>query len=79
MNWKEMEIFKGIDLNDSFVLSWKYINDTLTFDIEASIWPESPFYEKPVGDDYTCYKNAFLSLGISDPACILVRVAQQVV
>ena len=61
MNWTEMEIFKGIDLNDSFVLSWLKSENDVTFNIEASIWPESSFYETPSNDEYTCYKKACLS------------------
>ena len=61
MNWEVMEIFKGIDLNDSFVLSWRQGTHELTFELEASIWPESKYYEKPRIDEYTCYKSAELS------------------
>ncbi len=55
-----MEIFKGIDLNDSFVLSWHQGENELTFGLEASIWPESRYYEKPKPNEYTCYKPAIL-------------------
>jgi len=60
MNWNEMDIFKGIDLNDSFILSWHLSANDLVFEIEASIWPESKYYEKPKKDEYTCYKPAVL-------------------
>ena len=50
-----MEIFKGIDLNDSFVLSWYQGTNELTFELEASIWPESTYYEKPKPNEHTCY------------------------
>ncbi len=56
-----MEIFKGIDLNDSFVLSWSRSENELTFEVEASIWPESKHYEKPKNNEFTCYKPARLS------------------
>ena len=61
MNWNEMEIFKGIDLNDSFVLSWRSERNELSFDVEASIWPESRYFESPKTDEYTCYKLAVLT------------------
>ena len=61
MNWEEMEIFKGIDLNDSFVLSWQGESNEITFELEASIWPESKYYEKPKENEHTCYKPATLS------------------
>ena len=61
MNWTELEIFKGIDLNDSFVLNWSQEGSRLTIDIEASIWPESKYYSEPKKNEYTCYKKAVLS------------------
>jgi hypothetical protein len=61
MDWQELEIFKGIDLNDSFILNWKHGKDFLTFEIEASIWPESQFYIEPKLNEYTCYRKATLS------------------
>ena len=60
MHWKEIEIFKGIDLNDSFVLSWNQVGNELTFELEVSIWPESKHYESPKKGEYTCYKPASL-------------------
>lgn len=57
-DWTELEIFKGIDLNDSFVLGWSNSKDSLTFDIEASIWPDSEHYSDPKPGEYTCYKPA---------------------
>ncbi len=50
----------GINLQDSFVLSWSVENDRLTFEVEASIWPDSPHYEPPLPDKFTCYKHATL-------------------
>ena len=55
-----MEIFKGIDLNDSFVMSWNRGTNDLAFEVEASIWPGSEYYEKPKNGEYTCYKPARL-------------------
>ena len=52
MNWEELEIFKGIDLNDSFVLSWRKEPNEVIFELEASIWPESEYYEEPKKDGH---------------------------
>ncbi len=60
MNWNQLEIFKGIDLNDSFVLSWQKVGDNLLIELEASIWPESKHYRSPNEDEYTCYRKATL-------------------
>ncbi|WP_330149770.1 hypothetical protein [Shewanella xiamenensis] len=55
-----MEVFKGIDLNDSFVLDWSYENNRLCFELEASIWAESKYYVEPKLNEYTCYRKATL-------------------
>ncbi len=60
MNFTELEIFKGIDLTDSFVLYWELERNCLSFDLEASVWPESRYYSKPKDDEFTCYKKARL-------------------
>lgn len=56
-----MEELKGIDLSDSWVMYWHYKENELYFDIEASIWPESKYYEDPKEGEYTCYKKARVS------------------
>ena len=60
MEWPQIEIFKGIDLNDSFVLNWRHENDHLSFELEASIWPESEYYMAPKQGEHTCYRKATL-------------------
>lgn len=55
-----MEFFKGIDLFDSFVTSWKLEDNDLSFELEISIWPESKFYSEPKEKQYTCYKTGIL-------------------
>ena len=52
-----MDIFKGLDLNDSFVLGWSSTETDITIKIEASLWPESSLYLKPKFDEYTCYRS----------------------
>ena len=52
-----MDIFKGLDLNDSFVLGWSSTETDITIKIEASLWPESSLYLKPKSDEYTCYRS----------------------
>ncbi|MGR6779036.1 hypothetical protein [Moritella viscosa] len=60
MEWSKVEIFKGVDLNDSFVLDWCNEIDHLTFELETSIWPESVHYLKPKKNEHTCYRRATL-------------------
>ena len=61
VDWFDMEEFQGVDLNDSWVLSWKETEDDLVFQVEASLWPGHPKYAEPPKSDWTCYKKATLS------------------
>lgn len=61
VDWWDMEEFQGVDLNDSWVLSWEETEDNLVFQIEASLWPGHPKYRKPPKSDWTCYRKATLS------------------
>lgn len=60
MDWRHLETFKGIDLNDSFILDWSHENGRLSFELEVSIWPDSAYYIEPKPDEYTCYRKAIL-------------------
>ncbi|MGF1630271.1 MAG: hypothetical protein ACFCUT_12435 [Kiloniellaceae bacterium] len=60
LNWTDMPAFRHVDLNDSFVLSWKEDGGTLVFEIEASLWPGHPRYTTPPKTDWTCYRKAAL-------------------
>lgn len=61
MDWTELDKFRGIDLNDSFILGWCHEGQNVIFELEASIWPESEHYLPPKPNEYTCYRRATLS------------------
>lgn len=61
MDWAELSEFEGIDLNDSFVLSWEQTSDKIVFNLEASIWPQSTYYTSPKPNEHTCYRKATLT------------------
>lgn len=67
MNWTDISLFKGIDLNDSFVLGWSLEAGRLAVELEASIWPESDYYIAAKPDEYTCYRKATLEfVGVNE-------------
>jgi hypothetical protein len=61
LNWPDMEIFRGVSLTDSCVLSWRQVDGSLIFEIEASLWPGHPRYAEPPKGDWTCYRLAILT------------------
>lgn len=62
MDWTQLSEFKGIDLNDSFVLNWHQTSDKVEINLEASIWPQSAYYIKPKINEHTCYRGATLTI-----------------
>jgi hypothetical protein len=60
MDWTEIELYKEIDLTDSFVMDWCFESDRLSFELEASIWPGSKYYTEPKAGEFTCYRKATL-------------------
>jgi len=60
MDWRKLKEFEGIDLNDSFILNWQWSENEFSLLIEASIWPNSQYYEPQKEKEYTCYKQAQL-------------------
>lgn len=56
--WREMEEFSHMDLEDSWVTSWRVTEEELVVEVEASLWPGHPEYETPIYGNHTCYKPA---------------------
>ena len=72
LDWTQIDVFKGIDLNDSFVLNWSHEGNQLIFYLEASIWPGSKYYTGVKKGEYTCYRQATLAfVGINDISGLL--------
>jgi len=71
-----MKIFEGIDLTDSFVLSWRQSPTEILFNLEASIWPQSEYYEEPIDDEITCYKPATLIFKNVDEVSGLLEMSE---
>ncbi len=59
-SWENMDIFRGIDLLDSYVTSWELAKDQLSIQLDISIWPESALYTERRTHEYTCYKSSRL-------------------
>ncbi len=55
-SWKNNQIFNGISLQDSWILSWSISDDCVEFIIDFSLWPDSPYFEPPKKNEHTCYK-----------------------
>ena len=68
-DWKELREFAGVDLLNSYVLSWDVTGETLTLDIDVSLFPEHPFYESPRPAERGCIRPGTLEF----PCCSALR------
>lgn len=59
-DWTELREFAGVDLTQSFILSWEMIRETLTIDIDLCLTPKHAFYEEPRPAEGICIRPALL-------------------
>lgn len=64
--WRRLREFKGVDLTNSFVLSWQLEGDDLQLDVDLCLLPEHALYEAPRPAQRACYRAASLVF----PACL---------
>ena len=68
-DWRELREFHGVDLDQSFVLSWEYAMSALLVDIDVCLLPDHPFYEEPRPAEGICIRPATLEF----PYCTLLH------
>ena len=60
---------RGIDLTQSFILSWSVEGDTLCVDVDLFLEAEHPFFEKPRPNEKVCIRPAVIEF----PYCVAVE------
>ncbi|PPJ43924.1 hypothetical protein [Pseudoxanthomonas sp. KAs_5_3] len=55
-----VDAFDDILLEDTFVLSWHYASDSLTFSVLASLLQSHPEATPPVSGDWACYRPGLI-------------------
>ena len=70
-DWRKLREFAAVELNHSFILSWKFRPETLLIDIDVCLSPEHPFYEKPRPAEKACIRPAIIEF----PYCDALSVA----
>lgn len=68
-DWKQLREFAGVDLLQSFILSWHVESETLMVDIDVLLLPDHPFYEKPRPAERVCIRPAIIEF----PYCDLLQ------
>ena len=61
-NWTELREFRHVDLEESYVLSWKTEGESLLIDVDLNLRPEHAFYERPRPAEKACFRAAYIEL-----------------
>lgn len=69
-DWRQLREFRGVDLGESFVLSWRIEDGSLRLDVDLCLLPQHPFYEAPRPSQRACYHAATVEF----PACTALGV-----
>lgn len=60
-NWIDIPIFAGIDLPDSYILSWRQEDDRMSFEMLFVLTIDHALYKHPNEDEWACYRSGRLS------------------
>lgn len=70
VDWRKLREFTGVDLLNSYVLSWGVQRGTLLIDVDLQLNREHPFYEKPRPAEKVCIRAAVIDF----PYCVAIVV-----
>lgn len=70
IDWRKLREFAGVDVANSFVLSWGWHRGTLSIDVDLLLTSEHPFYEKPRPREKVCIRPAIIDF----PYCESIAV-----
>jgi len=59
-DWTQLREFSGVDLAQSYALSWHLETQALMIDLDLFLNQSHPFYEKPRPAEQACFRPAFL-------------------
>ena len=58
--WTELSTFDGIDLTESYILSWAHVNGSLVLEMDFVLTPDHPGYQPPPVNWYACFRRGLL-------------------
>ncbi len=56
-----MPVFAGIDLPDSYILSWQRGDEGVSFEMLFVLTIDHPLYKHPKEDEWACYRSGRLT------------------
>ena len=60
VDWRKLREFAAVELDHSFILSWRFESETLMIDIDVRLSSAHPFYEKPRPAEKVCIRPAII-------------------
>jgi len=65
-DWRELREFAGVDLSQSFILSWDMESGILMVDVDLFLTPGHPFYEEPRPAERVCIRPAVMEFSLCE-------------
>ncbi|HEX5056817.1 MAG TPA: hypothetical protein VFX02_10000 [Gammaproteobacteria bacterium] len=59
-DWTAIRAFDGLDLTESFVLSWNRDQNALRFDVDFVLTEEHPAFRPPSAEEWACFRRGIL-------------------
>ncbi|HMS30759.1 MAG TPA: hypothetical protein PKD32_12975 [Saprospiraceae bacterium] len=75
INYFDLENFKGLFLEDSFVLQIIEVPELISFQVEFVLTEDHPEYKKPLDDEMYCYR--FGEINFKNPKQVIWKVKNQ--
>ncbi|MFT5500266.1 MAG: hypothetical protein ACI88G_000394 [Woeseiaceae bacterium] len=72
-DWTDLHEFFGVDLTQSYALSWHIEKSSLLIDLDLYLKKEHPLYEEPRPAEKACFRPAFLEF----PDCTRATTANE--
>lgn len=73
VDWRQLREFADVDLERSFVLSWRVDGDTLLVEVDLVLTEGHPFYEKPRPKEKVCIRAGMIEF----PYCQSIRGVEE--
>lgn len=78
LDWRELREFSGVDLSQSFVLSWHAESELFMVDLDLHLTETHPHYEKPRPAEKVCIRPAMMEFPYCDEVTVDGKTASSI-
>ncbi len=59
-DWTAIPAFDGLDLTESFILSWEHRENLLRFEVDFVLTEDHPAFHPPIPGEWACFRRGAL-------------------